>query len=481
MTSGCLYLNLASELLKQINSGAYEVGDKLMPVRKQAAERGMSVSTVLSAYYHLERTGVVESRAKSGFYVKNVCHESFETPEKSSPDVVPKSVTGQEMVLQLIKFSSQENFIKFGAAVPTASFIPVKISEKAFKKALTHHDTNINNYVFPPGYPGLRKQILRRMHINQCNVNLDDILITNGCQEALSVALQACAKPGDIIAIESPAYYGLLQLIESLNMKALEIPTDPKDGISIEALELAVEQWSIKVCVVSPSFSNPLGVCMPEVKKQRLVQFLSKREIPIIEDDVYGELSHDGTRPLPLKAYDKKDWVIYCSSFSKTFSPGVRIGWIASNRFYNELEYLKYVSNLATPTLTQIAMEEVLASGKFDSHLQSIRNKYAASIHKMTAAIIRFFPVGTKITKPKGGFLLWIELPFELDTFELANRLNEQEISIAPGKIFSVSDKYSCFMRLSCAVDWNLETESALQKIAGEIHRMSHQIVNSSS
>ena len=232
----------------------------------------------------------------------------------------------------------------------------------------------------------------------------------------MRLALRACAEPGDVIANESPTFYGLLQVIHYLRMKAIEIPTDPDSGMSIPALKLALDQWPIKACVLVPSFSNPLGLSMPDQAKRQLVELLSKCQIPMIEDDVYGEITHGTRRPKPLKAFDQDDWVIYASSFSKTLSPGLRVGWVASKRYYDKLEYFKYASNLATSSIAQLAVTEILQSGKFERYLTRVRPQCAFAIDRMTATIIELFPLGTKVTRPKGGFVLWVELPFEIDT-----------------------------------------------------------------
>lgn len=472
MSHSFLYQSLASELAKQIKNGLYQPGDKLVSVRQFAASKGVSTATAVSAYYQLEAMGYVEARPKSGFYVKRLMSETLASPSATQPDAKPTLVTGQEMVLHLVKSANNPNMIQFGAAVPAPSFLPVHLIAQSIKNAAKNPSGELTDYVFPPGLPELRQQIARRMVGNGCEVTPKDIVITDGCQEALRLALRACAEPGDVIAIESPTFYGLLQVIHSLRMKAIEIPTDPEKGLSIPALKMALDQWPIKACVLVPTFSNPLGLSMPDEAKRELVTLLSKRQIPMIEDDVYGEITHGDRRPKPLKAFDKDDWVIYCSSFSKTLSPGLRVGWTASRRFYQRLEYFKYVSNLGTASASQLAVADILQSGKFERYLTRARTQYAFAVDRMTQAIVELFPAGTKVTRPQGGFVLWVELPFEIDTFELANRLIAQNVSIAPGRVFSTSEHYNHFLRLSCAVDWNRQTEWALMKIVNEIQLM---------
>ena len=475
MATDFLYQTLATDLAEQIKQGLYRPGDKMPSVRQLAADKGVSVATAVSAYYQLEAMGYIESRPKSGFYVKRQMADAINTPQATSPKAIPTLVSGQEMVLHLVKSANNPQMVQFGAAVPAQSFLPTHLVTQAIRQAAKNHPAEVNDYQFPPGLPELRQQIARRMVGNGCDITPQDMVITDGCQEALRLALRACAEPGDVIAIESPTFYGLLQVIHSLRMKAIEIPTDPDTGMSIPALKMALDQWPIKACVLVPSFSNPLGLSMPDDAKRQLVELLSKRQIPIIEDDVYGEITHGTRRPKPLKAFDQDDWVIYCSSFSKTLSPGLRVGWVASKRYYDRLEYFKYASNLATSSIAQLAVTEILQSGKFERYLTRVRPQYAFAIDRMTAAIIELFPQGTKVTRPKGGFVLWVELPFEIDTFELTKRLIPQNVSIAPGHIFTTTENYNHCLRLSCAEDWNRQTEWALLKIVNEIKLMKNE------
>jgi DNA-binding transcriptional MocR family regulator len=299
-----------------------------------------------------------------------------------------------------------------------------------------------------------------------CSVHADEIVITNGCQEALTLALRTVTVPGDVVAIESPTFYGLLQAIESLGLVALEIPTHPRDGISLEALQLALEQWPVKACIAVPNYSNPLGHCMPEERKQRLVDLLQEQRVSLIEDDVYGDLGFSQRRPFTCKARYTTGTVLYCASFSKSLSPGLRVGWILPGRYQEKVEYLKYVTSLATPTVPQLAAAQLLESGVYERHLRKVRVEYARAVERMIEAVDRYFPEGTKVTRPQGGFVLWIELAADVDSFELSRKLLARGISIAPGPIFSASQKYRNFVRLSCACEWSNRVERALASIA---------------
>jgi DNA-binding transcriptional MocR family regulator len=461
-----LYEKLALELAEQITMGLYRTGDRLPSVRKFSQQQGVSMATSVAVYQRLEDEGYLEARPRSGFYVRPQPTQISKEPKISSPKSHPSPVTSQGLALQLVKASNDPQVIQLGAAVPAASYLPTRQVEKALANANRRQRQRSAEYEFPPGVAELRRQISRRLAQIGCRVHADEIVVTNGCQEALTLALRAVTSPGDVVAIESPTFYGLLQVIDSLGLKALEIPTHPRDGISLQALQLALEQWSVKACILVANFSNPLGCCMSETHKRELVELLNVYQIPLIEDDVYGDLGFTQRRPSVCKSYDVRGEVLYCCSVSKTLSPGLRVGWITPGKFQQKVEYLKFVTNLATPTLPQLAVAELLENGQYERHLRKIRSEYAQAVDRMIKAVERLFPKGTRITRPQGGFVIWVELPGNQDSFDLSRKLLSQGISIAPGPIFSATGKYQNFLRLSCACDWNHRIEDALAAIA---------------
>jgi DNA-binding transcriptional MocR family regulator len=461
-----LYRQLADELAGLIQNGSFRSGERMPGVRRQAELRDVSIATSIAAYRQLEDWGLLEVRNRSGFYVKYKPAANAQPPRIVVTTMRPAPVTGQDMVLQLIKAANNPDIVQLGAAVPAADFLPTRAIERALTNAARLHRVRASNYEFSPGAPELRRQLAQRMADAGAAIHPDNLVITNGCQEALTLALRAVTKPGDVVAIESPTFYGLLQVIESLGLEALEIPTNPHTGMSLEALELALSRWPVKACVVTPNFSNPLGCCMPEENKHKLVAMLKARSIVLIEDDIYGDLGFSHARPSLCMGIDPDADVILCSSVSKTLSPGLRIGWIAPGRFQEKVEYMKYVLNLATPTIPQLAVADLLENGAYERHLRRVRTDYAQAVTRMTEAVIHYFPQGTKISSPQGGFVIWMELPGDVDSFALARQSLTQGISIAPGPIFSATQKYRHFIRLSCACVWSNRVERALANLA---------------
>ncbi|MGB1256488.1 MAG: PLP-dependent aminotransferase family protein [Thiolinea sp.] len=467
-----LYHEVAGKISALINADVYPSGSRLPGVRRLSQQFGVSISTIVQAQRQLENRGLISARPRSGYYVCEQQWEKPALPQHSQAELKPVPVTGQELVLQLAKSANQDDFIQLGAAVPDTSLLPLRAIQRSITKASRYHNQQIATYTFPPGLPELQQQIARRMHLSGCQVAPEQILITNGCQESLSLALQTVARPGDIIAVESPTFYGLLQVIEALGMKALEIPTDPSDGLSIRALELALEQWPVKACVLIPNYSNPLGCLMPATRKQQLVALAQRHNMLLIEDDVYQGLGFSGEYPPALFSLDQQDQgqnVIYCSSFAKTISPGLRVGWmVLPDKLYQRAEYLKYVSNLATPTLPQMAVSDFLQQGGYERYLRRIQPQYADLTERFARAISQYFPANTRVSRPVGGFVIWVELDERIDTLKLTQEALQQRISIAPGIIFSATQKYRHCIRLNCALPWTAGLTSSLQTL-GEL------------
>lgn len=469
-----LYHEIAGRIHQQIETGIYVPGERLPGVRLLSQQFGVSVSTVVQAQRQLENEGSLEARPRSGYYICERPWIKPALPSPSTPPQRPMPVTGQELSLHLARVVNQEDFIQLGAAVPHANFLPMRALQRSLNKVVRLYDNRAANYAFPPGLLSLQQQIARRMLASGDRVHPEDILITNGGHEALTLALRTVATAGDIIAIESPTFYGLLQVIDSLGMKALEIPTDPQTGISLPALELALEQWPIKACVLIPNFHNPLGCLLSDAHKQALVKLANKHQVTLIEDDIYADLAYNGERPRSLHSFDQQRRTIYCSSFSKTVAQGLRLGWmLLPPEHLERATYFKYVTNLAAPTLSQLAVADYLEHGNHERYLRQVQNQYQQQVSLFARTLNKYLPAGTRISQPKGGFVLWIELAMGIDTLALAHRMIEHKVSIAPGRLFSASAKYTNCIRINCAQPWSPAVEKALITLGHECLRLS--------
>ena len=461
-----LYRQVAAEIAQHIVRGVYAPGERLPGVRSLARTRGISTATAVSAYQLLADEGHIEARQRSGFYVRARQTIQPIEPEPTAKATKPRLVTGQAMAMALIKAANNPGIVQLGAAVPDPSFLPTQAIGRALTRVMRTPGSQASGDMMPPGAPELRRQIARRMSESGTGVSADDIVITTGCQEALSLALRAVTQPGDIVVVESPAFYGLLHVLESLGLEALEIPSHPRDGIALDALSFALDRWPVKACVLSPNYSNPLGCCLSDSNKRALIRLLEKHTIPLIEDDVYGDLGFSSQRLPTCKGLAPNADILYCSSFSKSLSPGLRIGWIAAGRHHARVEYLKYVTSIASPTAPQLAVSDLLANGRYERYLREIRGKFQSAVTRMSDAVMRIFPEGTRISQPQGGFVLWVELPEGTDSMALARRALRNGVSVAPGPLFSASGKFGNFIRLSCARVWDARLERALVTLA---------------
>lgn len=455
ISESLLYERVASHLAALIELGTLRPGDRVPSVRHLSRQQGVSIATVLSAYLHLENRGLIEARPQSGHYVR-ARPSPVRLPEPRSPRTCATASRPSvgSLVAKVYGAARYPNIVPFGAAYPSPDLLPTERLNRTLSViARTSGGLGVS-YDPPPGHLALRRQIARRSVEWGCALSADDIITTVGAMEALTLCLRAVARAGDTVAVESPAYYGLLLLIESLGIKAVEIPALPRSGIDLDALEDALGRHRIKACLAIPNFANPLGSLLPDEGKERLVDMLTRREIPLIEDDVYGDIHFGDVRPRPAKAFDREGLVMLCSSFSKTLAPGYRVGWAAPGRFREQVEQLKFAQSVATPTLPQMAIADFVENGGYDHHLRQLRRRLASQVERVSEAVAEHFPAGTRATRPAGGFVLWLELPPGVNALELHARALAAGISIAPGPIFSAKPRFANCIRLSCGYPW---------------------------
>jgi DNA-binding transcriptional MocR family regulator len=336
--------------------------------------------------------------------------------------------------------------------------------------SLNHSADHCLGYEHIQGNEQLRKQIARLSFNWGGSLSEQDVVVTAGCMEALSFCLQAVTKPGDAVAMESPTFYGIFRVMQSLGLNVVEVPTDPIAGINLSYLEKAIPKFDIKACLFVPNFNNPIGSCMPDEKKKKLVELLAKKEIPLIEDDIYGEMYFGKTRPKTCKSFDKKGLVLHCGSFSKSLAPGYRIGWAVPGRFKEKMLSLKRMNNVSTNTLAQSAIAHFLQNGRYELHLRHLRKALHTQCLHYLQAISEYFPSDTKITRPQGGFVLWVEMNKKVDGYKLHKRALKQNIGIAPGQIFSSQGQFHNYFRLSYGLPWSSKVEHGL-KTLGELMR----------
>jgi DNA-binding transcriptional MocR family regulator len=465
---GILYNRVADQLQSQIHKGVYREGERLPGVRVLSRQFGVSISTVLQAHQTLESRGYLEARERRGFFVR-MPGQDTPVPVMGRPKAQPVPVSARDMALELCS-AEIKALVPLGAAVPHPDYLPLRQIQQASIWAARQGRETLE-YAFP-GKLVLRRQLARHMTSLGVLAAPDDIIITNGAQEAIILALRSLTRPGDIVAIESPSFPGILQSLEIAGLRAIEIPVHPTDGISLEALQMALEQWPVKACVVVANHSNPMGVRLSDPRKERLVELLAEADVPLIEDDIYGDLPFEGERPRPAKAFDRHDNVIYCGSFSKTVSPGLRLGWVVPGRHYTGISQQKYFSNLATAAIPQLAISRFLEQGGYERYLRTARQRYRDATGRMRNAVARVFPEGTAISRPMGGFVLWVELAGRVSGTDVFTLARASGINVAPGKMFSTTNKYEHCLRLNCANPWTDRIDGAIQRLGEIVHKL---------
>jgi DNA-binding transcriptional MocR family regulator len=464
------YEQLAGFITHLVAIGTLHPGARAPSLRQMCRQQGVSLSTALQAYRLLEDRGVLEAKPQSGYYVARRIAVRLDKPAPSKPPARPTSVAVSAVIAKLLEHASDPRLVPLGCAVPDAGLLAAGRLNRFLARTARMHGNEHNVYTHPKGDLRLRQEIARRAVRWGQALSADDILITCGCTEALTLALKALCKPGDTVAVESPTYFGLLLILESLGLKAYELPMDPSSGVDVPALEHALLGGSIKACLLSSTFNNPLACTTSQEKKLKILALLARHDVPLIEDDIYGDIHFSGERPRPFMALDRHANTLYCSSFSKTIAPGYRVGWIVPGRHMQGVLEHKFASTLCGPALPQAALADFLSSGGYDSHLRRIRRTFEDHIDQMIRCVERHFPGGTRMTRPAGGFVLWLELPKCIDTRALFDEALERGICFAPGDVFSASRRYRNCLRLSCGYKWAPRIEDGV-KTLGELAR----------
>lgn len=460
------YRHLADEIENKILNGIYKPGERLPSIRKLHKQSNLSISTIYHAYMELETMGLVEARPKSGYFVKPVALGKLKIPEFLKMSHPPTKVRLSAMINSVISAISNPSLLPLGSTVTDSALLPFKHFSRILKD-LSHKELQcMISYSLSEGFPELRRQIALHTVGVMEGIVPEDIIVTNGCMEAVALSLLATTQPGDTVAIETPTNFGFLQLLHELGLLVMEIPTDPQHGVDIEELDKVLYRNNIKACLFIPNFHNPLGACMPDANKQRLVELLDRFEIPVIEDDISSELFFGRHHPMPLKAFDKSDRVITCSSFSKTIAPGLRIGWVIPGwRYQEKIQNLKAAVSVTSSTLDQYLVSRYLASGAYARHLRTLRNSLKKQVVLTAFSIQKHFPPETRLAVPSGGTLLWVQLPPEVDGLKIYQEALDHHIAIIPGAVCSNSRQFNNFIQISCGSPFTVEIEKGIESL----------------
>ncbi|SHF94645.1 PLP-dependent aminotransferase family protein [Chryseobacterium sp. OV279] len=458
-----IYNEIADGIASQIRDGVLKAGDKLPSVRMMCQEHQVSMNTAKRVFLELESQSLIESKPQSGYFVSRLMSVKLPLSEVSRPSLMANNNEPDELISKVYENMGKKGITFFSIGIPSGDLLPQAKLKKEIINATRELKDGGTEYEELQGNLKLRRMIAVRSLQWGGNLSENDLVTTNGGMNALSFCLMALGKPGDTIAIESPCYPGILQLANGLGLNVLELPTHPTTGIEIEALRKVIPK--INLCLLIPNFNSPLGSCMPDENKKEIVRILSENNIPLIEDDVYGDLYFGSTRPKCCKSFDKDGNVLYCSSISKTLAPGYRVGWIAPGRYKDKIMKLKLLHSTSSISIVNEAVANFLKSGRYEKHLQQMRKAVQSNYQNYVQTIADYFPEGTKTSRPQGGLSLWIEFDKKIRTTELYDLAIKQNISIAPGRMFTLQDQFENCMRLCIGLPWTEETKLCLQQV----------------
>jgi DNA-binding transcriptional MocR family regulator len=444
------YLKLAKSFERQLRNGVLRVGDRLPSVRQLRDEHHVSVATVVGCYLWLERQGYVRARPKSGFYVSRLPLADGPAPAIAGRTLGPVAVRLASIRSHVAAVDRRPDAIQMGAAVVGPALLPMNRLNRSTRLALSAFADNAVRYEDPRGSLRLRRQIARLVFRQGATCSPDDVLVTSGETEATSLALRTVLKPGDVIAMESPGCYSMLQSMEAHQTRAIEIPHVPGSGIDLDRLDAAVRRHRVRAIFTVATCHNALGDCVRDESKRQIVAFATRHDIPIIEGDPFGDLVFSGERPRPLKAFDTSGIVIQCSSLAHYVAPGFNVGWASGGRWHAELVRLKSFTNVAGARLPQLALAEFLESGAFDKHVKQLRLALWKSVEAARREVLATFPEGTCVSRPEGGFVLWVQLPDRYDGVEVQRAAAAAGIKILAGALFSPTKQYRSCVRISC-------------------------------
>ena len=468
-SEGSKYLQIAQTLATSIRTGVLTRGERLPSLRDLASQHGVSLSTAVQAYRALEDMRLVETRPRAGFFVA-ARPPRPPVPEVTQPPADSREVDIDALAAHTLRFAHEEGYTSFGAAGPSDELFSVERIRRTVMRAAQRHRTVLCEYTLGTGHEELRRAVARYALRLGCQLKPRDIVTTNSCLESLTLCLRAVTRPGDVVALESPTYFGFLEILQSLHLRALEIPTHPRDGMSLDALELALDTQPVKAVMLSPTLSNPMGGSLPMADRRRLARVAAARGIAVVEDVLHNDLAEQEDKRRAVRSFDPTGHVMLCGSFSKTIAPGLRVGWVEAGRWTEPVRRMKMSTSGAQTTFVELAMAELLGHTGTEAAFRQMRHTIGVRVDEARRLIAGSFPKGTRVTDPAGGYILWVEMPRAVDSQALFTACLAERIAIAPGTLFSASDRYRHCIRLGVGGRWDDAQRHALMRV-GELAR----------
>jgi DNA-binding transcriptional MocR family regulator len=436
-----LYAQIRDQIRERIVSGAVKVGDRLEPSRGLAKQLGVHRTTVGNAYADLEAEGLIEGTVGRGTFVSQFAVNLVRQPKRrATNDLFWDSffpLEERDDSLGRLMASVQEpGVISFAAAHGSDELTPLDLVRRATDAVLRREGGSLLQYGSSDGYPPLKRYLQARMRRDGVAVELDELLITNGCQQSLDLVRRSLVEPGDVVVCENPTYTGLWNVFDSPGIRLVGAPVT-SGGMDLDYVSAVLEQSKVKLIFASPNFQNPTGRSMPLAARKRLLELAEKFQVPVVEDDIYGVLAYNGRELPPLKALDAGGLVIYLNSFSKVGFSGLRVGWIAaSRRVIERLTTAKQRADLHTNLVGQAALEELGRRGWLDKHIRKLKKLYGHKLSVLGGSLQRHFPPEAKVHYPDGGMAVWVELPPGMDAAEILVKARDRRVLFAPARYF---------------------------------------------
>jgi DNA-binding transcriptional MocR family regulator len=471
-TEPLLYERVAQLVERQISTGALRTNERIPSVRAMSRTAKVSISTVVQAYVHLENIGLIEARPQSGFFVRPPRTALLPEPRPKPARARRPTSIATEVLDTCREALTRTDIVPLNGAFTSPTLYPTQRLNNLVREVLREHPLNAGECILPPGHAELRRQVAKRMAVAGAPADPSHVVITSGAMDAITLSLQTLCRPGDTVLVESPTYFGLLQAIQHLSLKVVEAPNHPVRGIDVDAVRAVARTTRLAAAVLMPNFNNPAGTLTPDDAKREIVSILTSVETPIIEDDIYGDLHFGSVRPSSMRAYDEAGLVISCGSVSKTIALGYRIGWAVSPLFAQEIARAKFFSSVSCPTLQQLVLARYYASGGYDRYLRRVRTTLSVNAQHFMDAVARYFPSGSRVARPAGGVVLWVELPPSVDGAELFRTALASRIGVAPGVVFSAKADYRNYIRISCGLPWTTTMERAMEKLGKLVAEM---------
>jgi DNA-binding transcriptional MocR family regulator len=467
------YVDLADRIQHQIEKGAFKLSEKLPSLRSLCQSTGYSMTTVLQAYVELEKRGIVESRHRSGYFIRPRTKPLRRAPKMKRHTVMPRKINLDDLIYQLTLDMGDPRVLNLGGVAVAPDLLPYKRLYKHLKSIPEKQiPAAIAGYVDPQGHALLRHQITNLLFPIIPEVSMEDIVITNGCTEALSLSIKSVAKAGDTVILESPTDPWLRQTIRNYDIYALEIPADPETGIDLDTVARVIEREKIAACILNPNCQNPLGFVMPDGAKRTLLELLTAQGIPIIENDVCGDLYFGARRPNPIKKWDVDGSVLYCASFSKVLAAGLRVGWVVAGPHKERIVQMKLNRSMVSSTLNQAVIANYLKEGTYHRHLRKLREILKQQYKYCAAALHQYMPTSVRMTAPQGGLAIWVELPEGIRGSEVYAEARKSGIAILPGSFCASHDHFDRFIRIGYGGVWGQTMEAAIQRIGAIIRQL---------